>query len=229
MLLARAEDVAGVHEADQAEPLPVRRAELAVEHHATHYRPGEPLRIQRLDGAEPIEREPADRGIAAGEEALGGGQVLHHVQQPLAVGAEDRIAVLVHPRQLVGEAVGQADAGAARRPRTAAGQAPIDEALQERLHEAHLGTVGPGRHRGIDAEHRAARAARARRRASRGARRRRTSTAGPAGRAGRSAVDLPAQSARRRARCSRACSAPSPSVRRRSAGRSRRGRRRGRR
>ena len=36
---------------------------------------GKPLRIERLVGAQRIEREAAHRGVAAGKEALAGGQL----------------------------------------------------------------------------------------------------------------------------------------------------------
>ena len=69
------EDVAGVDEPDELQVLPVRRARLEVEDRHAVAALREALRIERLGGAEAIEREAAHGGVAAGEEPLAGRQL----------------------------------------------------------------------------------------------------------------------------------------------------------
>src|SRR5262245_14107251 len=71
-------DIAGVDERHRRESLHGVDAQFRVEYHLTVTPLGEPrLRIDGFGRSETIEREPADRGVTAGEKAFTGGQVLY--------------------------------------------------------------------------------------------------------------------------------------------------------
>ena len=97
------EHVAGVDEADDAERRAHRRAQLGVEDHQPVAADRKPFVVERVAclaawRPDAIEREAADRGVAAGVEALALRQrVGFHVGKPLSEGVE----------QLAGKAGGQ--------------------------------------------------------------------------------------------------------------------------
>ena len=103
------EDVAGIEEPHELQVLPVRRARFEIEDRHAVAALRESLRIERLVGAEAIEREAAHGGVAAGEEALARRQILDRRRKRL--GAIDRAS---------GSTATLGAAAAARRSRAAA-------------------------------------------------------------------------------------------------------------
>src|SRR6185369_7090984 len=127
-------DIARIDEGDRGESLHRVDAQFGVEDHLAVATLGEAgLRIDGFRRAETIEREPADRGVAAGEKALTGGQVLYLLR--------DGCAGLIDRRHQAGEAV--SDANPLRRcDNDAATQRQPDvlKGLTERLHETDFGS-----------------------------------------------------------------------------------------
>ena len=70
------EDVAAVEEDDAADILPDRKAQLAIEEHDGVTAGREAVGTDRVRGADAVEREAANRRVAAGEESLAGRQVI---------------------------------------------------------------------------------------------------------------------------------------------------------
>ena len=90
MSLGVLEHVAGVEEPHELQVLPVRRARLEIEDRHAVAALREALRIERLLGAEAIEREAAHGGVAAGEEALARRQILDRPSETPPAPARDR-------------------------------------------------------------------------------------------------------------------------------------------
>jgi hypothetical protein len=133
------EYVAGIDEPHHAEVLPDGHTQFRVEDDDGVAAKREPVAIDRLGRAQPVEGVPAHGRVATGEEPLTRWQVVHDLDDRLTVGPEDGITVGVHLRHAAIEACGQPDPRAAREDdTTAAGQTPVEEALREELHEAHF-------------------------------------------------------------------------------------------
>ena len=121
----------------------------------------EALRIERLLGAEAIEREAAHGGVAAGEEPLARRQILDDVERSgSAVGDRERPGCPWRHRAaaaLAAKPDRQAEARAGREHDAAApGRRRYTKPCMKRLDEADFRAEDARRHRAVDADHRAA-------------------------------------------------------------------------
>src|SRR5688572_14569154 len=82
--------VARIDERDSAEAADERGSKLAVQNDESVATGREPGRADRRVGAQSIEREPANRGVAAGKKSLARRKVLDDVDDRLPVRPEDR-------------------------------------------------------------------------------------------------------------------------------------------
>ena len=136
-----------------------RHAEFGVEDQDRVAARREPVGVDGLErNAQPIERVPADRRVAAGKEPLAGGQVRHHFdrwdRRPDRGPARRRR----RPRHLAGKAARKAQPRARRKHRGPAARQPaVEEPLRERLDEADLRADGPRGDVVVPADQRAAR------------------------------------------------------------------------
>ena len=178
-----------------------RHPQLGVEDHQRVAADRKPVLVDRLGRPELVEREPADRRVAAGEEALARRQVLTAPDRlPVWPAIGSLLSIVGRPRGKTGR---QAEPGARREHDRGCVPGTRAEQLrgEVRLDEADLRSDRAGRQLPVGAQIVAARPDRADRRACRGSPTGRTTTAGPAETAGRSAACPSGRSARRRARC----------------------------
>jgi len=131
--------VAGIDERHRAKATDERGSKLGVQDDEAVAAGREAGRADRRVRAQPVEREAANRGVAAGKEALARGKVLHDVDDRLSVRSEDRLSVGPLAHDGTAKPVRQADARAEcehRSPRRR--HAVIREALYERPDKAHF-------------------------------------------------------------------------------------------